>query len=111
MFSKSSQTQRNICCITCDLLKLNRIVLEGFHIKQTRNYNDSQKTRSRGDQDGFVVEPRVLSPSIFCLLAGHIVTIQCFINVVHLGFYVLFCMCINSIRKMSFLVFSIYKML
>lgn len=50
MFSKSSQTQRNICCITYDLLKLNCIVLEGFHIKQTSNYSESQKTRRNGDQ-------------------------------------------------------------
>ena len=100
MFSKSSQTQRNVCCITYDLLKLNCIVLEGFHIKQTSIYSESQKQEAMVTRNGFVVEPRVLSPSIFYLPDGYIVTIQCFINVVHVRFYVLFCMCVNSIRKM-----------
>lgn len=93
MFSKSSQTQRNVCCITYDLLKLNCNVLKAFYIKQTSILQWKSEARSNGDQKRVCSGASGAFTIYFYLPDGYIVTVQCFINVVQVRFYVLFCMC------------------
>ena len=63
-----------------------------------------QRQEAMVTRNMFIVEFLEFAPPYFLsyLMVTQIVTIQPFIEVVHLGFYILFCMCVNSIKNVSF---------